>query len=512
MDSATVLIGSVGHETNTFASMFPKTDREAFRQREELFGDAVTEGLRGTNTAISGFMRVAEESGTEFIQTVAAMANPGYLVTNEAYEFYNEHILTAIRRHRTKLDGIALSLHGAMVSEEIEDAEGALLKDVRATVGPDVPVVATLDLHGNVSERMMTKADVLVTYETYPHVDIAETGRTAMRLLLRRIGGEINPQMAIERPPIVIAGPLQNTRNGPMATIMDRARELESRPSVLKINIHPGFYPADVPSMGCSVHAIADGDRSAARAAARDLAAFIWERRETFIPAYPTPVEAVEEAQSFLADQDIQVGPIVLADVGDNPGGGGSADGTMLLRELLNQNMMNAGFAIICDPTAVDTCISAGVGERVTVTIGGKVDERFGSPIKDVNGYVKAITDGVFVNHGPMSTGVKRHLGRTVLLQCGMEDGVSLILSEHRVQPMDTEIYRHVGLPPERFDVLVVKSTNHYRADYEPIASRVIPVDTPGLFPADPQRFEYEQIRRPQFPLDEMSADTYPSW
>jgi microcystin degradation protein MlrC len=374
--------------------------------------------------------------------------------------------------------------------------------------------VVTLDLHGNVTDELVAEADALVAYETYPHVDTGDTGRRGMRLLLRAIRGEVAPTMHVERPPLSPVTPLQNTREGPMAEVMARARELEARDGVLKVNVFPGFSRSDVPSMGFSIPVVADGDVDAARTAARDLAREVWAMRERFVGDFPDPGEAVAEAADLVADGRADDGPVVLADVGDNPGGGGTADTTFVLRELLDRGVRNAGLAIVRDPESVARCVDAGVGERVTLDLGAKTGTGFdlGGPIADLDGYVKTITDGEFENTGPMSTGTENHLGRTVLLRCGAEDGVSVVVTENRLQPRDAEIWRHAGVQPERLDVLVVKSTNHYRADYEPMASHVIPINSPGLAAMDPRQFDHRNVTRPRYPLDEMADDDYPDW
>ena len=504
-----VLIGEFSHETNTFAP--GKTDRGDFYGRREYFGGEIADELRGTNSTVGGFVDVVDDEGLEPVYTVAAAAQPGGVVTGEAYDFYAGHFLDAIAKHGDDLAGVALSLHGAMVPGEMDDGEGPILSVVREAVGPGVPVVATLDLHANVTDQMVEAADALVAYETYPHVDTAETGRRAMRFLLRTIRGEIDPQMAIERPPVLPYGPRQNTRDGPMADVMDRARRIEDRDGVWKVNVVPGFHAADVPSMGFSVSAVAERE-DAAREAAREVSETVWERRESFVGDYPGPDEAVERARDLIARGESEEGPVVLADVGDNPGGGGAADGTAVLRALLDGDVEDAGFAIVRDPEVVEAGIEAGVGERVTVTLGGKTDDRHGDSIEDLDGYVKAITDGRFENTGPMETGTPTGLGRTLRFQCGPDDGVDVIVTENRVQPLDAEIWRHVGVQPERLDAIVVKSTNHYRADYEPMASEVVTVNSPGLAAMDPTRFEYERAPRPVFPLDEMDDDAYPDW
>jgi microcystin degradation protein MlrC len=297
-----------------------------------------------------------------------------------------------------------------------------------------------------------------------------------------------------------------------MAEVMAKAREYEARDDVLKVNVFPGFHQADIPSMGFSIPVVADGDPAVAREVSREMAAYVWERREEFVGDYPEPPEAVAEARELAAGSGPDDGPVVMADVGDNPGGGGAADGTTVLRELLEQGVTNAGFAVVRDPESVARCVDAGVGERVTLDLGGKTDDMHGDPIEDLDGYVAAITDGEFENTGPMATGSENHLGRGVHLRCGRDDGVSVVLTENRMQPLDAEIWRHVGIQPERLDVLVVKSTNHYRADYEPMASHVIPINSIGLVAMDPRKFDFEHVARPRYPLDEMADDDYPDW
>jgi microcystin degradation protein MlrC len=506
-----VLIGELAHESNTFAA--GRTRREHFRQRREYFDDAVIGKLRGTNSAIGGALEVAEAEGYALHPTVAASASPGGVVAADAYECYVDRIVDGAREHADALDGVFLALHGAMVPEGMDDGEGPLLAAVREAVG-DVPVVATFDLHGNVTDRMVEAADALVACETYPHVDMDATGRRAMDLLGRIADGEVEPVTRVERPPLLPHGPLQNTRTGPMADVMARARDLEEREPILKANVFPGYHMADVPEMGFSVPVVADGDPAAAREAARELAALAWDRREAFVGDFPTPEEAVADATRAIGARGGGDGPVVLADVGDNPGGGAAGDGTALLEALLeaDEPAVDAGVAILRDPEAVAACVAAGVRERVTVTLGGKTDEHHGGPVEDVDGYVAAVTDGRFRNTGPMGTGTRNDLGRAVRFECGTGDAVTVLLAENRLQPLDAEIWRHLGVQPERLDVLVVKSTNHFRADYEPMASRVIVVDSPGLSAIDVSRFDHERIPRPQFPLDDVPGDAYPDW
>lgn len=524
----TVLLGGFSHETNTFAG--GTTDRDSFAERGEYFGEAIPAKLRDTNTTEGGVIDVAEAEGVDLRYTVSASATPGGPVATDTYEFYSDYIVDAAAEQAEAVDGVVLCLHGAMVPEEMDDGEGPLVARVRDVVGSETPIAVTLDLHGNISDQLVAQADLMVAFETYPHVDMGDTGRRAMRLLTRIMREDHDPVIRIERPPVLPMGPKQNTRTGPMADVMATARELEARDGVLKVNVFPGFHQADVPSMGFSIPVVTDGDTELARTCARDLAEDVWDSREEFVGNYPDPATAVEYAQQLVGRREgnldgeaeaddipewvdrgeTATGPVVLADLGDNPGGGGAADGTTVLRELLDQQVTNAGVAIVRDPEVVDTAIAAGVGKTVAVTLGGKTDDRHGDPIDDLDCYVKAITDGEFTNTGPMGTGTENYLGRTVDLRCGHENGIRVLVTENRHQPLDAEIWRHASTQPERLDVLVVKSTNHFRADYEPMASHVVPVNSPGLVAVDPRQFDYEHIDRPKFPLDEMpDTETY---
>jgi microcystin degradation protein MlrC len=503
-----VLVAKFAHESNTFAA--GETTVEDVRASEEYYGEEIPAYFEDTGTEIAGAMDAAATEGLELVYTVAAQAEPGAPLTADAYDYYTDEILAAAEEH-DDVDGVLLVLHGAMVAANESDGEGALVERVRAAVG-ETPIAVTHDLHGNVTERLVENADALIAYETHPHVDKFETGQAATHVLRRAIDGDPVDTVA-EFPPVLPHSPFQNTNTGPMAEVQARARDLEDRAGVLKVSVLPGFHRADVPGMGFSVPVVGS-DPEAARGAARDLAGIVWERREEFVGDYPTPEAAVAEAKRLVEAGETDDGPVVMADFGPQPGGGGAADGTPTLRALLEAGVTNAGYAIMRDPEAVAACVDAGVGERVAPTVGGKTDDRHGDPIEDLAGYVKAITDGTYVNAGDshQGKGVEKRMGRTIRFQCGREDGVTVVLCEQRAPPFDREVWRHVGVPPERLDVIVVTSTAAFRADYEPIASHVIEVDSPGVASPLPERFDYEHVRRPQFPIDEMPDDAYPDW
>ncbi len=510
--SHTIVVGAFAHETNTFVPE-PVT-RADFQAREEHLYEAVPENLRGTETAVGGVINVADEEEIDLIHTVSAFATPGGVVDDETYEFYTDLILDAVKENVEELDGVMLPLHGAMVTESDSDGEGRLIQAVRDVVGEEIPIVVTLDLHGNVSERMVEAADALVAYETYPHLDKAKTGERGMRLLLKAIEDDIDPTMHMERPPTIAYQPKAYTPSGPMAEVMDRARHLEQRSGVLKVSVLPGFYHADIPEMGFTIPVVTDDDPDLAREISRELAEFVWTMREEFVEEYPKPAEAIQKANKLRAEMDPEDGPIVMAEFGSNPGGGGASDGTTVLREFLDQGVENAGWAIMYDPEAVEQCIDAGVGNRVTIDIGGKTDDNHGETIKDVDGYVKAITDGRYVNTGTSHSGkgVQNDIGTTVRFQCGANDSVTVVLAPTRASAFDAEIWRHIGQPPERLDMICIPSLIAFLGDYEPMSSEVILIDTPGTSAVNPARFDYERIPRPLYPLDDLADDDYPDW
>lgn len=501
------------HETNTFVQNPEVTTRDGFQTRREYFGDEVVEKLQGTETSPGGAIDVAEDRDVDLRPIVAARATPGAPVSEDTYEFYINEIMKGVHEHADELDGVMLPLHGAMVPEHLDDGEGPLIARVREAVGPDVPISVALDLHGNVTEQMMAESDILVGYKTYPHLDKADTGRLAMDILVETMDAAVEPSMHYERPPQIIYQPKAYTPSGPMAEIMDRAREHEARDGVLGVSVFAGYYHADIPEMGVSIPVVTDDDPALAEEISRDLAETLWERRDEFIEEYPGPEEAVAEAKEMAASSTNE-GPVVMGDFGSNPGGGGASNGTTIPRAMIEQEVENAGYAIMYDPETVQACLDAGVGERTTVSLGGKTDDRHGEPIEDLDVYVKAITDGVFTNTGTShsGTGVENHMGPTVHIKFGSNDGASAIVSGTRHSAFDAEVWRHIGIQPERLDVLCIPSFIAFLGDYEPLSSGIVLADTPGISAVNPARFEYEKIPRPIFPLDDLPDDHYPNW
>ncbi|HEY8602079.1 MAG TPA: M81 family metallopeptidase [Thermomicrobiales bacterium] len=490
-----IATGGIAQETNTF-QWEPTTlaDFSAGSSGIER-GEGIMR-LRGTGTIYGGIIAEAEANDVELIPTLYAHAVPGGRVSREAHEAFCAEILDGIRR-ALPVDGVLLGIHGAMALEHAPDGEGPLIARIRALVGPDVPIVAPLDLHTNLSEEMMAEADAFVGYKEYPHIDMPETGAHAMRLLLATIRGEAKPTMAHTRLPLIAPNQsMVTTWQSPLKEVIDRARELEREPGVLAATVLGGFPFADVPFAGVATIVVTNDDPALARRLADELAARCWARRDRFT-IRPTPIaDAIADA---LAGEPGSV--YVLADIADSGASGTAGDGTAILRGLLDAGARSAAVAQIMDREAVTACVAAGVGATVTLSVGGKHDGLHGEPVA-VTGMVRLIHEGAFTIGGAMGRGTRASRGRTIVLEIDGPGGIEVQLTELRGHPSDLNHFRAFGIEPTERRILVLKSAAHFRAAFEPIATKVIEVDAPGISSPDLRRFPYKELRRPIYPLD----------
>jgi microcystin degradation protein MlrC len=482
-----VAIGRISHETNTFSAV--KTRLEDYNPR---YGREIFDVYEGTRTELGGFIKVLRGMGAEIVPTIAASATPSGPIDREDFELMVEKILDGIRE-AGGVDGVLLSLHGAMVAEETPEAEGTILRAVRGLVGKSVPIICTLDLHGMVSEMMVRNVDAIFGYDTNPHVDMYERGVEAAETMVSTLEGRIRPVVALKKLRMMPPTINQRTTEGPMTRLLGRAREMEAMERVINVCVFPAFPYADVRRAGSSVVAVTDGDVGLAERLSAELGEKMWAIREEFLKEL-TPVETAVE-RAIAAEK----GPIILADVADNPGGGAPGDGTVILRELIRRGAKNVGLAIIKDPEAVARAIDVGVRETLAMKIGGKTDGFHGEPV-EVTGRVRTITDGVFV-HKSGSVGLRTDVGRTAVLDV---NGIEVILTEKSHAPNDPEIFRRNGIEPRDKKILVLKSRGHFRAAYEPFSREVIEVDAPGLTTPNLGWFKYKNVPRPIWPLDDI--------
>lgn len=492
-----VAIGGISHETSTF-SLVPTTLSD-FESRMYYSQTDLIPKLTGTKTAIGGFIDVARDLNFELIPTLMTSAVPGGIVTAEALSTLTDRLAYLIRQAHCQqpVDGILLSLHGAMVSELDDDGESYILRAIREVVGSELPIVVELDLHGNITPEMVGLASICVAYDEYPHTDPYERAYEAGILLAKLIRGGVKPTPAIVNIPLLCGMQRQYSHAEPMLTLKHQARDLEGEKGVLNVSYLPGFPYSDIAPASFSVIVTTDDDLDQARAGAQRLAAYVWEHREDFI-AKPIPIDEAVQIAMGAAE-----GPIVMADTGDNPGAGTSADGTCLLEALLRLGATRAVLAPMRDPEVVQEAIQIGVGGQITTKLGGKVDARHGDPLP-VSGRVVRIGDGQFTHTGPMLTGVEIKLGETVVLELdGYHGGkVQVIVTTNRYQPTDLEMLRSQGIEPTDQQIIAVKSLVHFRAAFTPIAKQILEVDTPGLSSPHLERLTFTQINRPIYPFD----------
>jgi microcystin degradation protein MlrC len=484
-----VAIAGFMHESNTFNPII--TDRAAFAAQSLVFGQDMINEWQSAHHEVGGFLEAAVEESFEPIPVVMAWATPSGPVADEVLDLVTGHLIHQIEED--KPDGLLLALHGAMVAQSFPDADGEVLSRLRRAVGPDFPIVTTLDLHGNLSQRLIDQCQAGVAYRTYPHIDQRETGRRAASILVRLLRREIQPRQALSKPPLIINIMTQETSQEPMKSFMDEARALERQPGILAASILPGFPYADVLQMGPSVLVVSDGDAELARREANRLADRIWDARSQFVCSLPDATQAVSMA--LRANKF----PVVLVDTGDNVGGGSAGDGTVLLAELLRQG---ASESVVClyEPEEVRQCFRAGVGNELKLRVGGKLDQLHGDPVA-VTGRVRLLHNGTYVEPEPRHGGRRtNHMGPTALVE--IQGRNLLVLNSERHPPFSLGQLTCLGIQPEKQKILVVKAAIAYKAAYGPIAGTIIEVDTPGLTAVNPQRFNYRHIRRPMFPLN----------
>lgn len=483
-------IGSFQVESNTFIPA--QTTYEDFLRAGITRGDDLLQYWTGTHHELAGHIGQSREEGFEISPLVATFPQAGGTIVSSAFERIAEELLEALKK-ALPLDGLLLALHGAAVSEQFPDAEGEILSRVRALMGPEVPIVITLDLHANISAEMIRHSNAAIAYRSNPHLDQEERGKEAAHLLARILRGEVRPVQALETPPLLIQMCRQYTSEDPARKLYQELEQVLRWPGILSATIAMGFYYADVKEMGASFLAVADNDPALAREAASVLARCAWNMRDQLVGNLPSAEEAVRTAAE--ADHI----PVVLMDTGDNVGGGGPGDSTVLFAEVLRQGVENA-LVILYDPESVKACLAAGPGNQISLTVGGKVAGTQGTPVH-VQGNVRILSDGRFtetqVRHGGWREGDQ---GITAVVET--KEHHTVVLTSHRTMPMSLEQILSLGIHPERKRILIVKGVVAPRAAYEPIASRIILADTPGVTSDDPRRFQYRQRRVPLFPLE----------
>lgn len=475
------------HETNTFQPQ--KTTYADFAEAGDrpplVRGAELLVRFDGMNTSIAGALETLRPTGATLLPLVWASTTPGGYVTVDAFERIAAMMLDELR-NALPLDAIYLSLHGAMVAEHLEDPEGELLKRIRALVGADLPIVASLDLHSNTTPQMFALSDAMIGYTTYPHIDMAETGSKTARVLVEMLTRGRRLHKSYRQIPYLIPLTWQCSTLEPSKSIYAKAAQLiDGR--VATTSFTPGFPAADIRECGAAVFAYG-WDRDAADHAADTLFRLVADAEPHYAGRLYSPDEAVVEAlnRSQQASR-----PMLLADTQDNPGAGGSADTVGLLAALIRHRATRAVLGVLHDPEASRAAHAAGLGARITIGLGARSGIGGEKPLVQ-SWTVKQLGDGRMTCHGPMLTGFDLALGPMALLQSG---GVSVVVSTRKVQPMDQEPFRHVGVTPASQRIIALKSSVHFRAAFEPIAEGVLVVESPGAMIADPSNLPFTRLR-----------------
>ncbi|WID96969.1 M81 family metallopeptidase [Bosea vestrisii] len=491
--SFTVLTAEFAHESNTFSRC--PADYAAFQDRGFALGEAAIAARGEANTSIAGFLDIGRPAGWRVIHAISASAQPSGPVTRDAYDRIAGVIVEAAKAHAGSIDGVLLGLHGAMVTEFCEDGEGELLERLRTVLGTDVPIGITLDPHANVTRKMTDLADIVVSYKTYPHVDIRETGRLAAGIMQRTLAGEIRPvTLRVDRPMLeeVNGG---RTDIGPMVERIAKAKAYEKEPDVFAVSVNGGFGNADIAEVGPTVLVTCQGDHERHRAFADALAEDMWQRRFEVITPFLSVEDAVAEAASYTGSS----GPLIIADYADNPGGGGYGDATELLRGMIAADLDDACFGPIVDPEAAAELRRGKPGTTISVRLGGKVDPEIGGGPLSLTGTLVSVSDGDYVGDGPMLGGLHASWGPCAVLRVG---GIEILVTTLRAQMNDLQQFRAFGIDPAAKRVVGLKSMQHFRAAFEPIAGKVIVCDSGALCTPDLSKLPYRRARRPIFPLD----------
>lgn len=491
MSPMRIAVGGIEHETNTYAttSMGPTTLDDFAILRGDDF-----RRRHGTRTTLGGFADAAERVGCDLVPTLWAAAGPSGTIERATYEALRDELVDRLRAE-APVDAVVLSLHGAGVADGVDDLESDLARHVRDVVGEGVPIVVTLDLHGNITAEMADTIDVMLGVHEYPHIDFYERGVEAIELLPGLVDGTTRATSFVQPVPIMLT--TSTTDPGfPAAGMRDRCLAAEQAAGVIDATFFHGFPYTDVPASGCSIVVTTDDDPDLAERTAKELAAELWVRRDDFLTESTPPSVAITLA--LRAGE--QGGPVVVNETSDNPGGGTPGDGTHLLRAMLDAGLDDtACFGFVFDPLTAAAAHEAGTGATIDVRLGGHHDDLHGEPI-ETTAYVKALTDGSFIHTNPMMAGTRAALGPSARLQLGGRGGLDVIVTSRRHQTFDAEVFTLHGIDVTTRSIVALKSSQHFRAGFRDIATDIVTADSPGLTTLDVTVFDHERALGPHWP------------
>ena len=491
-----LLIAMMKHETNTFSPV-PTPLARFGNGPGPLYGEAAIRAFRGTGTGLGAYLDLAERERAEIVLPIAAGAPPSRPVEDAAYAHITDTICAAVASGG--FDGIMLDLHGAMVTESLEDGEGQFLKRLRA-IDPRTPIAVSLDMHANLYDEIIANATVVTGYRTYPHIDTYETARLAGEILLRTIRGDVTPVMAWGNVPMLPHVMRQGTDDHPNKELQHRCAAMTAD-GALAASLFTGFPHADIANAGLSAVVVTDGDRKLAEDLRDELLDRAWVEREAFVYKIEPLQQSVALAKAMPLSEPGD-GPIVLLDHYDNCASGGTMDTTVVLAEILRQGLEGVAAFAIYDPEAVQQAIDAGIGAQVSLSIGGKIRMPaipVESPPLIVTGTVKTISNGRYRNRGPMARGMQMDMGASVVLDTGP---VEIVLISRHVEPSDLNCLVSLGIDPMEKRYVMLKSRIHWRAGLGRMAKAVVDCAGVGVCTSDYGQLQFKKVRRPIYPLD----------
>lgn len=479
----TVAVATVMHESNSFNPVLTPIEDFHVQPRDlELWAQG--------NTEVAGFLAGSKAQGLEPIPIVAASATPSGPVQESAYETLVDGLLSNLDSGGP-FDGVYLALHGAMVAEHIPHADNEIVRRVRAKIGPDLPLVVSHDYHANIAPETVANCTALLTYQQNPHLDTKQRGERAASILAATIRGEVRPTQAIVKPPMVWNIIFQNTYAEPFLSVTQDSIKMEQRPGILAASVAGGYQYADVPYVGPSAIVVTNGDAALAQAEAQRLSDRLWNLRDQIRIELPDPATAVADA--IRANEF----PVALFDTGDNVLGGSAGDSTFILDELLKQKAI--GWVVsISDPAAVQEAMRVGIDGPFAMSVGGKRDNLHGQPVA-IRGTVRSLHAGRYMEPEVRHGGSRFHdLGHSAVIEVeGSTPDLQniVLLTTLRSHPNSIHQIVSCGIYPSRQKILVAKGTVAPRAAYEPIAKKIVLVDSPGATAVNPARFHYERAR-----------------
>ncbi len=491
-----ILIGVLGNETNTFSSergTFERWATGSFAEGQ----DVIDKYQNVSGYYIKGMLQAAQEEGAQVIPSLNIMGSAP-TIERGALDTAMEILCRHIRAHREEIDGICLGLHGAGVAEGIDDMEAYTLRKVREIVGNEMPITVSLDLHANISDDMIRLSQGLFGVKEYPHTDMAEAGYLAMKVLIRILRGTCHPKTAAAYLPLFTNSCVANTFELPMKAFKDHVAAAVKQLGLIDATYFQGFPYADASCSGASVVVVAEEGQDP-QAVAEELADWIWQRRHELDFECLNPAQAIDRAEEALSQPG--TGYVVINEASDNPGGGCAGDGTYLLRELLRRDQPKSIMGYLYDPEFAELAHRAGVGGRVSGLLGGKTDRIYGVPLAIQDALVCNLSDGIGRCISPMMYGAAYQFGKTARLRIGQVEVI--VASRMAGQTMDDRIFLMTGADINEYEIVCLKSVNHFRAFFGSRAKAIIACNTPGSHTYDYSVLPYQKIQRPIYPLDE---------